>query len=485
MAAGRFIPRRVASLALAAALLATACASRDERAGVAAAAAADALQGGDLPAARAQIGRALAARDDVSDYWLLSGRIAMAEGNYSAAYDAFEGALTLDRGNAEALTRLCQLAVSGNRAERAEGYAGQLLALHPGDKAAVIVQAAVALDRGDKAGAARLLDTVLAADPADAAALLTKSRLFLASDDYQAAARAAEASLAAPGDPVGRLAVLKDAYAKGGNVAGWRQTIARLAHAQPASVPAQVDWARSLYDTGDAAGGLLVSRRLLALRPGDVAVAGQVLHLWLAQTGMGTGTSTGTGGAAMPADAIVAGAAGQPPETRATFAAYANATGRPDLALRALGDVPDAGNVDAAAARAQAQALLGRRDAATATVAGVLAADGDQPRALAVRAALRAGAGDRAGAVGDLRHALESDPGDAQARLALADLQLAGGDAELAAATLRDGLGDEAGADPRLATRLAALLRGRGRAADAAAVLTDYARANPFARHPG
>lgn len=478
MAAKRIVLYRRPVLGLALAMvLATACTSRDDRAAAAAATASDALGRGDLSTARAQIGQALAARDDISDYWLLSGRIALADGKYEAAYAAFEGALTLDRGNVEALTRLCQIAV-GNRPDRAERYAGQLLALRPGDAAALNVQAAVALDRGDKASAARLLDQVLVAAPSDAAALLTRSRLLAANGDYPAAARAAEASLAGPGDPVGRLTVLKGIYAKGGDAPGWRRTIARLARAQPASVPAQLDQARSLYDAGDAGGGLAASRRVLALRPGDVATASLVLHLWLAQEPWG---------GAMPANAIPTGVAGAPPETRAAFAAYADALGQPNLALRALGGT-DGGNTDAAAARARALSLIGRQDAAAAAVAAVLAADGDQPRALAVRASLRAAAGDRRGAVEDLRHALTADPADADTRLALANLQLAGGDGDLAVATLRDGLGGgpkgQTGADPRLADRLAALLRGEGRAADATAVLTDYARANPFGRHP-
>ena len=471
--------RLLSGSALLLALLgAPACTSRDEKATTAAGIAADALQQGDLATARAQIGRALAARDDVGDYWLLSGRIALAEGKYPGAYDAFENALTLDRSNVEALTRLCQLAVSGGRPERAERYAEQLAALRPGDTTAVNVRAALALDRGDKPGAARLLDQLLAAQPGDPMALITRSRLFSANDDYAAAAKAAEASLAAPGDPSSRLQVLKEAYRKAGDAAGFRRTVARLARAMPRSASAQLDLARSLYDSGDRAAGVAATRRVLALRPGDVATADTVLRLWLAQ-----------GAAAMPVDAIVAGAANGVAETRAAYAAYANALRRPDLALAALGeagaaDPPGTAVNDAKVARAQAQALLGRRDAAARAADAVLAADPDQPRALALRGSLRAAAGDRAGAVEDLRHALASAPANADARLALADLQVAEGDGVLAVATLQDGLKDP-GADPRLAMRLAALLRGQGRADEAGAVLAGYRRDNPFAPPAG
>lgn len=478
MVARRLITGPVLVLAaLTAPLLTGACTSRDEQAATAAGIAADALQTGNIPAARFQIAQALAARDDVSDYWLLSARIAIAEGNYAGAFDAYESALTLDRSNAEALTRLCQLAAVGNQPERAERYADQLLALHPRDKAAINVQAAIALSRGDKKKAAELLNRVLADDPAEPTALMIRSRLFLADDDYANAARAAEASLAAPGDPISRLSVLKDIYAKSKDVAGYRRTIARLARAAATSPQAQLDYANSLYEAGDAPGAFAVTRRVLALKPDDIATAGAVLRLWAAQ-----------GTAAMPASAIVAAAAGMPLETRATFAAYANALRRPDLALQVLGDEaatdpPSTANANAKIARAQAQLLLGQRGAATTTVAAVLANDPDHPRALTVRGSLRAGAGDQAGAVEDLRHAVSADPDNADARLALADLQAAGGDRVLALATLHDGLNDP-DADPRLATRLAAMLRAQGRTAEAASVFTDYVRRNPFARRP-
>lgn len=473
-ASGRFIAGLVLPLA---ALAGTACTSRDERAARAAGIATDALQQGNVGLARAQIGTALAARDDVSDYWLLSGRVALAEGNYAGAFEAFENTVTLDRSNVEALTRLCQLAVSGNQPERAERYADQLAALQPGDAIATNVHAAAAFNRGDKQKATQLLGQILAASPTDPAALITKSRLYSAAEDYANAARSVEAALAAPGDPLGRLAVLRDIYLKGKDAAGYRRTIARIARASATSPSAQLDYAQSLYDAGDAASGFAVSRQVLTARPGDVAVAGLVLHLWLSQ-----------GRAAMPTDAIAASAAGASLEARATLAAYANAIGQPALGLRILGDdavrdPPGTANADAKAARAQAQMLLGQRNAAAAGIAAVLGADPDQPRALAVRAALRTDAGDGRGALEDLRHALSADPDNASARIALADLQAAQGDGVLARATLHEGLADP-GADPRLATRLAALLRAQGRAAEAAAVISDYQRANPFAPRP-
>lgn len=445
---------------------------------MAAAAAAAALQQGELDTARRQINQALAARDDVGEYWLLSAHIGMAEQNYGAAFEAYENVLLFDRTNLEALTRLCQLALSGDQPERAERYADQLAVLRPGDKAALTVKAGAALNRADKKGAARLLEQALAADPADPLALTVKSKLLLSNEDYAGAARAAEASLAAAGDLAGRLNVLKDIYLEARDASGYRRTVARMARAYPDVPPVQVEYAASLYDSGDARSGLAVARRTLRLRPDDIKTSAAVLNLWLAQ-----------GASAMPTDAIVSNAANGPLEAQATYAQYANAIGRPDLALTVLGDTAaqepaNPANANAKAARAHARALLGTDGtAAAAEIAAVLAADADHPRALAARATLRNRAGDRAGAMEDLRHALAGDRANASVRLALADLQRGQGDGVLAAATLQDGLRDP-GADPRIAARLAKLLRSEGRAAEASAVLANYARVNPFGRRP-
>ncbi|WP_375427123.1 tetratricopeptide repeat protein [uncultured Sphingomonas sp.] len=458
-------------------LLASACTSPDEKAGTAAAMAADALQQGRIATARERIGVALAARDDVGEYWLLSAHIAMAEQNYGGAFDAYESVLLFDRGNLEALTRLCQIALSADQPQRAERYADQLATLRPGDKAALTVKAALALSRSDEKTAARLLDQVLAADPSDALALIVKSRLLVLNDDYVGAARAAEASLAAPGDPAGRLNVLKGIYLEARNGPAYARTITRLARAYPESTSAQLEYAAGLYDAGDAASGFAVSRRVLLLRPGDVGVASAVLNLWIAQ-----------GTAAMPANAVVASAADGPLETKATYAQYANATGRPASAIGILGEIAarapaDTATANAKAARAHARMLLGAEQAAAAEVAEVLVADADHPRALVVRALLRAKAANRRGAIEDLRHALTGDPANASARLTLSELQSEEGDDILAAATLREGLRDR-GADPRLATRLARSLRAQGQASAASDVLEAYARLNPFGRRP-
>lgn len=463
---------------LAAALLLPACSSRDQQAATAAAIAGDALQQGQLAVARTQINKALAVRDDVADYWMLSAHIALAQQSFSAAFDAYESVIMFDRTNTEALTRLCQIALSADQPGRAERYAEQLAVLDPADKSAITVKAAIALKRGDKQTAGRLLDQVLTFDPDDALALSVKSKLLVANDDYAGAVRAGEAALKAPGDVSGRLTFLKGIYLKTHDSAGYSRTVALMARSYPDMVVAQMDYATNLYNTGDAPSGLAVSKRILALRPDDITLAHSILDLWVAH-----------GMQAMPLAAIVADAANGSLQTKATYAQYANAIGHPELALQVLGQAAEripatAVNADAKAARAQARVLLGAVDQAKVEIANVLVADGDHPGALVARGMLRAKASDQQGAIEDLRHALAGNSDNATARLMLADLQMTQGQAVLALSTLRDGLGDP-GADPRIAARLAKLLREQGQNDEAAAVLNSYTKDNPFVGKPG
>jgi tetratricopeptide (TPR) repeat protein len=462
------------AIALAAAALAGGCSSRDQDAAAAAAAAASAMDSGNLPLARQQIGRALALRDDVSDYWLQLAQIAIQTQDYAAAFDAYENVVTLDSGNVEALRLLCQIALSANAPQRAERYADQLAVLRPDDPLSKTVRAALALSRGDKASARTLLDEVLATAPDDIQALLVKSRLLMTDDDLKGAAQALEKSLAAPGDPTSRLIGLKDLYRRSGSIADYDRTVALLARASPDAAAPQIDYAATLYDAGDPAAAFAVTRRVLETHPDDIAAAASVLDLWLVQ-----------GSAAMPIDAIAA-AANLSLEARATFGQYANEIGRPDLAQDLLSaDAPGGGptptNSDAKAAFAYAIGLTGQGPVAQTILAQVLLVDASQPRALLARARLRARSGDLSGAIADARQVVADDAGNAAARLTLADLLLRQNQSVLAETVLRQGM-NLPGAAPQLAERLAAMLRKQGRGDDAAGALADFARANPVSR---
>lgn len=465
---------RLRSISLCLALLAAtgACTSAETKAANAAALAEVAFNQGRIPVARVYIQQALAQRDDVSDYWILLARINLGSGNASGAFDAYENALTLDRGNVEALSSLCQLAIGGNVAPRAEKYADQLAVLDPNSTLPATVRAAAALARNDKAGADRFLAQVLGPHPDDLGALMVKSRRLAADEKYAEAAAVIETTFSAPGNPTPRLMELVRLYGKAGDRAGYQRSIARLARANPDDPRRQLDYAELLYDGGERDEAYAVTRAILTASQQDVAVAAAVLDLWLQQ-----------GPAAMPAASITTDAAELGVEARAAYAQYASEMGHPEVALAILGADGDAGppdqaNADALAAAAYARALQGQRGAALATLNAILSTDPSQTRALLARGRI---GGNAADAVADLRKVVSEDPENVTARLALADTLLKRRDDLLARSVLREGL-DLGDGDPRLAERLARLLTTAGRRAEATAVLTDYARANPMSR---
>ena len=92
--------------------LAGGCQSADTVAANKSAQAQAALDQGRIGDARRAIAKAIAARDDVLDTWLLKAHIDLRGGDRQATFSDYEMALQLDHSNMEALQALCQLGLS-------------------------------------------------------------------------------------------------------------------------------------------------------------------------------------------------------------------------------------------------------------------------------------------------------------------------------------------------------------------------------------
>ena len=458
---------RTGPLVLGAMLFASGCASSDQRAAAAASAAEAALNQGQLIVAQQYARRALAQRDDVSDYWLLLAHIDLGLGDTRGAFDAYQNVLTLDRSNLEALSTLCQIAVGQGVAVRAEHYADQLALLQPASLLPATVKAGMAFERNDRAAAGAALDEILKKQPTYVPALLLKSKLFLAQDRPADAAAVLEGSLQAAGNPQSFLVELLSLYTKTGNRDAYRRTVVRLAEARPQDATQQLVFADLLYEEGQAPAAYAITRKAATLGGGEIGAATAVLNLWLKNTN------------AMPVDAIVRDASGAAIEIKAAYAQYANETGHPDLAIAILKPpaTPDAvlaANANARAAYAYALGLSGQRETALAKLDDVLRDDPAQPRALLARARLSS---NLESALGDARKVSADDRANMTARLVLVDLLLRRNDPALAEATLREGLRTQDD-DPRAVVRLARMLSAQGRRESAEAAINDFVRAH-------
>jgi predicted Zn-dependent protease len=458
--------------AVAASLVLAGCTSPDKTAAAAAADAEIAFQQGRNGAALRAAQKAVAARDDVSDYWLLLGRISAASNNLSGAFTAYENVIQLDRGNLEALRLLCQLGLSVGQPEKVDKYADQLLLLTPTDLLPLTMKGGAALSRGDNAAALNYADQVLAKNQADSGALILKGRALAAQGKLGEAAELIERSMIQSADNGPRLLFLKTLYAQIPDRARYGATLKRLAAAKPNDADAQLGYADLLYQSGRMAEANALIHQTMLDHPNDSVTAADILDLWLNE-----------GPDALAVDRIATQAATVSLPMKFAYAQFANEIGRPAVAISILAQVAGArvttGNADAKSALAYAVGLQGKPAEALGRLEAIIAFDPTNPRALLARSRLLLREGNVLAAIADARRVVVDDPQNAMARLTLADALIAHGDADLAEATLREGIHTTPG-DPRLSTRLARMLMANGRQDSARDVLRAMTRAVPM-----
>jgi tetratricopeptide (TPR) repeat protein len=454
------------------ALALASCSSRDKTAANAAADAQTAFQQGRNAAALRSIHEALAARDDVSDYWLLLGRISAATNDLPGAFDAYENVIELDRGNVEALRLLCQLGLAVKAPDKVDKYADQLLLLTPGDALPLVMKGGAALQRGDSNGALGFAEQVLAKDPQNSGALILKGRVLAARGDFAGAASFIEGSPGSANDDSGRLTFLKELYVQAHDRQHYQITLKRLAAEKPGDADRQLAYADLLYQTGQAPTANAVVVQQTRRHPNDIGVAAKIVDVWLKQ-----------GPEALTTQQIMTQAANASLQMKSAYARFANETGRPDIAIAILprdlaGATPDLTNADAMAARAYAMGLLGHRLDAIARLDEILEIDAVHPGALLARARLKAIGKDVTGAITDVRRVVADDAHNVTARLALVDFLLMRGDVDLARSALRESV-RALPEEPRLAARLAEFLQKSGDKEGALSVARNLVRAAP------
>lgn len=438
-----------------------------------------AFQAGDYRTANRRIRVALSKRDDVSEYWVLAGRIAAARGEVNVAYIAYQNALTLDRANVEALQALCQFGPSVASAAEVDRYADQLLLIQPNSPIPLSAKGIAASRRGDVDGALGYAERILAIDPQNARGLTLKAQLLVRKNRVAEAGPLLENALkTAPADAPTLLQMLARLYVLQVDRPRYVDAIVRLADKQLADADVQLGYADILFEEGknDQAQQRVIA--LMRRRPNDVIMQQSIVELWLTQ-----------GPGAVPLDRLVSDGQSVSLLMRAAFGAYANAMGRPDLtrALLALDVAKNGrspGDLDAKAVLAEA-ALLSR-DPATARkmLDEVLAVDGRQPRALLARSRLALATGDFTAALRDARQVISNDPHYVTAQLLQVEILERRGDRELVNSALRQAL-DATPADPRLTRRLAVMLIAEGKGAEAANTLREAAQRAPMSRRIG
>jgi len=430
---------------------------------------------GNLPSAKRHIRAAIAARDDVSAYWLLSGRIAKADYEDWAAYQAYQTAQLLDRGNLEALEVLCSVGARLAPMDEVDGYADQLLKLRPNSQSALLAKGFAAVRRGDVAVADGFADRLLSKSPQNAAGLVLKAQVLVRQNRQAEAGPLLENAVKtlnyAPGTG-DLLEALIRLYAFQRDRPKYEDVVIKRSYFEPDNLEAQLEAARLYYEDGNANNALERLAGLMAKRPNDPRVRQAIVELWLTQ-----------GKEAMPLDKLIADGQRASRLMRTAYAAYANAIGRPDLTRTLLAkDVKQAPSDDAglvaSAEFAQALAMSGDRPQASQMLDQILSANPDQADALIARSKIALATGDSDVALADARRAAGNDPGNVSAQLALADVLERRFESELLIGALRSAR-EASPRNVRIAARLADVLIARNRKPEAASVMKELARESP------
>lgn len=163
------------------------CSDGAERALASGAMAQQQLQAGNLPAARSLIAEAISSRDDIVDLHLLKGRIELAAGSPSAAYDAFSTALSLDPANGQALQGVSQLGLTTGHLSASLEATQRILTLSPNQPDAMLTLGIHELVRRRYDNAIIQADKILALLPNHENATILKARASFKKGDSQAA----------------------------------------------------------------------------------------------------------------------------------------------------------------------------------------------------------------------------------------------------------------------------------------------------------
>ncbi|WP_159797082.1 tetratricopeptide repeat protein [Croceibacterium salegens] len=256
------------------------CSDSANEAATAGATAQQQLERGDLAEAKRSISKAIAARDDIVDLHLLKGRIELASGAPSEAFDAYFDALALDRSNGEALQAVSQLGLETGHFRESLEATEQILALAPQQPEALLI-------RGQHAFIQRRFDEAISyADqiPKDQVnfenASILKARALLMEDMPEDALDVVNA-VSQPGGDSAEIALTKlEIFRTLRRPEQMKLQFERLRKLRPKDLELRIDEANLLFKQGDRTKAIdRVSSVLLdnQAKPDNVE---QILRLW-------------------------------------------------------------------------------------------------------------------------------------------------------------------------------------------------------------
>lgn len=261
--------------------IASGCADSAQRAAENAAIAESQLGAGDVEEARKSIGKAIAERDDVADYYVLLGRIELRARRLTSAFNAYSMALDLQADNPEILQAIAELGLQTGRTREADDAADRLLLLTPGATQAMLVKGFIAIDDGRPADARKMASDILALNPKDEGGVILLARLDALDGKTDAALKAVDAAIAG-GSATPALNVTRlEIYRLQGDGKRMKAILPDLMKAMEQNDDYVLDYANLLYKTGEVATARSEIVKAMGRSPNDRELLAKLVHLWL------------------------------------------------------------------------------------------------------------------------------------------------------------------------------------------------------------
>jgi Flp pilus assembly protein TadD len=410
------------------------CGSRDARAEQAFNDYESAMNSGNPLAAREALLKAVAARDDVAEYWEDLGQLQLQLGSLSDADYAFTRAHELDSGNPQVLAALSQLSLVGGDLEGAQGYERALESVAPQDPRAKLVKGYIHLVQREFDAADQEADDLLQDAPLDPEAKLLKARILVARGDRDAAVALLEQQAAAKPKDVGSAKALIILLERADDWGKLAAAAAHLASLRPGDEPTRLTAIEAAFRANNVPMAAKLSYGLLAPASPPQQVA-SVLRLWAKYWRNPAGIQQ-----------AIELAKSAPPQQRLAYATYFNSVGRPGEAAALAGGAPQLpitlANSSSNAIYAEALAVGGKPADARRLLNAVLDREPDHVYALRARARIEISMGDGTSAVRDAQRLVTIEPNSPDDRLLLAQAHVSAGDQRSADRALWDAFHD-------------------------------------------
>ena len=206
---------------------------------------------GDIDAARSNVQKAIAARDDVAAYYVLLGQIEVQSQKPISAFNAFSLALDLEADNLQILQSIADLGLQTGRVKEAKEAAERILILAPGSPNALLVKGFIALDEGRFDEAQTAANDILTLDPQDEGGIILSARIDALQGRSEIALAKINKTIATIGETSALNATRLEIYRLLGQPARLLETMPAILKNVDANSEYQIDYINLLYKTGN------------------------------------------------------------------------------------------------------------------------------------------------------------------------------------------------------------------------------------------